>query len=287
MEPINFRCPICGRELSPVDRRLVCPGRHSFDLAKSGYVNLLPPSAAKIHGDNREMIAARHAFLEAGYYAPLRDALCVQAAKHLPPEAILLDAGCGEGYYTAGIANALPGATLYGIDLSKDALIFAARRKCGARLAAASVYKLPFADGEIDGVISVFSPFAGEEFRRVLRTDGLLLMVIPTERHLLGLKAALYERPYENRVAPTDMEGWERIERQDLSWTAVIEEGRMIDALFRMTPYFYRTRPADREKLAGLDRLETEFAFALLIYRKTYGNPGEKDRNRQNDRKEG
>lgn len=265
---VCYRCPVCKRPLIRESGRLVCENLHSYDLAKSGYVNLLGPAAATVHGDNREMIAARRDFLELGYYADMRETLCREIADRLPADAVLLDAGCGEGYYIQRIAEVMPEARIFGVDLSKDALIYSAKRKIGAELAVASVYHLPLPDGAVDGIVSVFSPFAGEEFLRVLKDGGYLFMVIPAARHLFGLKAAIYEHPYENRVAPYEMDGWDFVGKRNLASVALLEGQAQIDALFKMTPYYYRTRPADREKVAGLERLETEIAFEVLVYRK-------------------
>ena len=106
-----FRCPLCGSPLTQEERGCICPARHSFDRAAAGYVHLLPPNRmhSKAPGDDREMVAARAAFLERGYYAPLRQALeelVLEASAHLEGP-VLLDSGCGEGYYTAGMFRAL------------------------------------------------------------------------------------------------------------------------------------------------------------------------------------
>ena len=109
--PSLFRCPLCGSPLTQEERGCICPARHSFDRAAAGYVHLLPPNRmhSKAPGDDREMVAARAAFLERGYYAPLRQALeelVLEASAHLEGP-VLLDSGCGEGYYTAGMFRAL------------------------------------------------------------------------------------------------------------------------------------------------------------------------------------
>lgn len=137
---------------------------HCFDRARSGYVNLLLANRmhAKLPGDNREMVAARSRFLEGGYYAPLQNALCEQVLAFLPQmqAPVLLDSGCGEGYYTAAVAHAVhqaaPGASVLGADISKAALSAAAKRTKEAAFAVASAFALPVPDDSVDILTSVF-----------------------------------------------------------------------------------------------------------------------------------
>ncbi len=128
-----FSCPLCHAPLSRHERAFICPQRHQFDIAKEGYVNLLPVQHKRSRdpGDNAEMMQARRAFLDAGHYQPLRDTICSLFEETLPAEATaLLDIGCGEGYYTqafAGVGRAR-GAQTVGLDVSKAAIRAAAKR---------------------------------------------------------------------------------------------------------------------------------------------------------------
>lgn len=267
----HFICPICGKSLIKEEKRYFCEENHCFDISRQGYVNLLmsqKSGARGIHGDNREMIVARRKFLNSGSYAPLRDTLCREVAAHISENAVLLDAGCGEGYYTEGIARVLPEAAIYGIDISKDALSLMHSRQIPVLSAVASVYHMPFADDTFDAAVSVFSPFAREEFLRILKDRGMLFSVIPSKKHLFGLKSAIYDTPYENEVAPYEVEGFEFIDRREISYTLTLGSHDEIDALFRMTPYCYRTSDEGRRRVAALDRLETEVGFEILIYKK-------------------
>lgn len=134
----ELTCPVCGGVLHREERSLRCGAGHCYDLARQGYVNLLRTnqSKAKRHGDDKRMVAARTAFLDAGYYAPLRDAVAAAAAEFTAGDADVLDAGCGEGYYTAQVLHTLQqqGRTpsVCGVDISRDALICAHRRAPGA-----------------------------------------------------------------------------------------------------------------------------------------------------------
>ncbi len=266
----SFSCPICRRELFRKDRSLQCPSGHSFDLAKRGYVNLLCSQQSKLkrHGDDKRMLQARRAFLDSGAYAALRDALTVTVDREVNKTGILLDAGCGEGYYTAHIAEQCSALTVCGIDISKDALHMAATRTDRVELAVASTFALPIADHTLDGVVSVFAPCAEAEFARVLKPNGTLIRVIPTAQHLFGLKAAIYETPRPNKPERIDLDGFTLCHRQEIEQTLTLTSREDIHHLFEMTPYFYKTGQDDQARLLSRQSLVTEIAFAILTYRK-------------------
>lgn len=268
-----YKCPVCGERLEITGRSYVCSNRHSFDIAKSGYVNLLLSKhmGKTVHGDNKLMVQARRNFLDKGYYAPLKEALCEKVCRYFPDGGVLLDAGCGEGYYTAAVAEALKGcgksAEIYGIDISKTAVEFSAKRCKEATFATASVFHIPLGESSCDVVISLFSPYCGEEFRRVLRKSGVMILAIPSENHLWELKQAIYDTPYKNQVKPYELEGFAFIGKKKISRRIALENAEDIQSLFSMTPYYYRTGRIEQERLAALEKLETQTEFELLIYR--------------------
>lgn len=181
-------CPLCADPLTPDGRAVRCAGGHAFDLAKQGYVNLLPGDARPGTADTARMVAARADFLAAGHYAPLASAV----ADAVPDgTARVLDAGAGTGYYLAAVLDAVPGAVGLALDLSKFALRRAARAHGRARAAVWDVWRpLPVASGAVDVVVNVFAPRNAAEFHRVLRGDGTLLVVTPEPDHLAELRAA-------------------------------------------------------------------------------------------------
>ena len=263
-------CPLCGSDLAQNGTALRCPAGHSFDKSSAGYVHLMPANQlhAKNPGDDASMVEARAAFLSAGWYSPLRDALAARISALLPENGALLDAGCGEGWYTAGICAARPDLAVCAVDLSKYALRRAAKRLPGAELALCSVYRLPVKTGCLDGLMDVFSPVAPEEYARVLKPDGLFFYVTPAQRHLWELKQVLYPTPYENKAEAVDYPGFTRLEVVPVRYRVTLDSQAQIEALFRMTPYYYRTPAAGRAALAGLDRLECALEFDLHILRK-------------------
>ena len=264
------RCPVCGGPVSQQGRTLRCERGHSFDLSAEGYVNLLQNAKAET-GDGREMVAARRRFLEGGYYACLRDTLADLAEKFTGgrEHPAFFDAGCGEGYYTAGVFGRLcrPGRELaaVGFDLSRTAVRLAARRKSGACFAVAGIFDLPVRDGCADMVLSVFAPVAGAEFARVLRPGGYLIVAAPGPRHLFGLKEVLYDRPYENEEAQFSIPGMRQTDIVRVGGTVHLTGAQAVRDLFAMTPYFWHT-PADGiRRLEGVSKLETPAEFSVHV----------------------
>lgn len=268
-----FRCPICTAPLEREGKTYRCPAGHSYDISREGYVHLLPANQkhAKDPGDDKAMAAARSRFLDSGAYAPLREALCALSTSHTGPAPAVLDAGCGEGYYTAGILAALEAAgkmpRLAGADLSKPSLKKAARRAPEAEFAVASVYRLPLADHSVELVVNCFSPLALGEFLRVLRPGGTYLYVTPAAKHLWELKQVLYDKPYLKKEEAIPYEGF--------TYEAVVPvtarfraEGEVLRDLFRMTPYYWKTSKEGAGRLAALDGLDVTADFRIHVFRR-------------------
>lgn len=264
----GWLCPVCGESLRNDGRSYICSSGHCFDIAKSGYVNLIL-SNKSLHGDDREMIRARHAFLSSGHYGILRDALCdtLRGLSLGRRASVILDAGCGECYYTEAVKSTFPESEVLGIDLSKDALAIGGKRCAGIRLAVASVNAVPLRDSCCDAVLSVFSPLAAAEFRRVLKPDGVLIHVIPLARHLYAMKQILYSDPYENTEVRDAPEGFELMSERRICGNIHLTHGEL-ENLFTMTPYFYRTSDAGKKRLSKIESLDTEIGFGINVYRK-------------------
>ena len=274
-----WSCPICRQPLELEGKTYSCVHHHCFDLAHSGYVNLLPANRkhSKDPGDNRAMVQARREFLEQGYYLPLVQALCRELAQwaiHTPWDSLtLLDAGCGEGYYTAHIQHHLQSCgkpvEILGVDISKAAVEKAAKRHIpNSHFAVASVFDLPVLDGSCQGMINLFAPFQLQQAQRVLEEGGLLLLVIPGADHLWELKQAVYDTPYRNEQKDPALEGFVLQKQCSVTDRVMLSNPKDIQALFQMTPYSYKTSQRDMEKLMQLQQLETTIAFELLLYQK-------------------
>lgn len=270
MNTKSLVCPVCRGALGSDSRRLLCENGHSFDLAKSGYCNLLRSVKKSTHGDNRDMIRARRDFLSLGYYGFLADAVASAVSSVFSDGGTLLDAGCGEGYYTERVLSLLRDKDLHaiGVDISKDACEAAKKRIPSLSVVTASLYDLPIEDASVDILLLLFSPFAKEEISRVLKRGGYLITAFPERRHLFGLKSLLYDTPYENTPMPLALDGYELTDERLVEKNAVISGENAIQSLFMMTPYYYRTRPEDKARLSGITSLETELSFRLAVYKK-------------------
>lgn len=270
-----FRCPVCGEPLTRGESAYRCPGGHSYDIAREGYVYLLPSNQkhSAAPGDDRQMAQARRAFLSKGYYEPLLNTLCCQILNCTGSGPVVVDAGCGEGYYTAGIFQALQTAgrrpRMAGTDISKFSLRAAARRERGVEFAVASSFRLPLAGSSADVLLNCFSPLCLEEFRRVLRPGGVFLYVVPAADHLWELKEVLYDRPYRNEERETPYEGFSYLDIVPIDGVITLPGREDIQNLFRMTPYYWKTPRSGAERLAQLHTLTVRTAFHIHIFRRT------------------
>ena len=267
-----YVCPKCKAPLSFEERVAKCVAGHSYDRAREGYFNLLLTSVGGTHGDNKEMIEARRTFLESGCYAPLSDALNAAVIRVLPKNGTVLDGGAGEGYYTARLAEALCAEGLapeiYSFDRSKDAVRRLAKRRADLHPAVAGVYDMPVASESVDVVLNLFAPFAGDEILRVLKKGGHLCMAVPEREHLFGLKEKVYEHPYYNEVSAEIPMGFSLVDQIEIREQITLTEPSLIQALFAMTPYAYRTGKQGREAVQALQTLSTPIHFRLFLYRK-------------------
>lgn len=264
----EFVCPKCGEPLERGEKTYVCPLGHSYDIAREGYVNLLLANMmnSKAPGDSGDMVRARNRFLSKGYYAPLAAALAETAKRYLPNGGKLIDCGCGEGYYTEILADKVPGIEVTAFDISKPSVRIAAKRGGRAEYAVASVFNIPAGDGAFDAVLNCFSPLALEEYKRVLRKGGAYIYVVPGPRHLWQMKEAIYDSPYENAEEDVSYEGFSHSECIKVRDRIEISEKADIEALFQMTPYYWKTSEKGSEKLLSIEKLETEISFDIYVY---------------------
>ena len=264
-----LQCPNCSSALLVTEDGKMCKCRgersHCFDFSKSGYLNLSGPRGGE--GDNKEAILARRSFLNEGYYQPLSSKICQILKEHNVKR--VLDAGCGEGYYTNRLFDEMD---VLGIDLSKNGIDLAAKtakqKGNGFGFLIASLFTMPIRNESMDAVLNLFAPCAEEEFLRVLKPGGLLVLVAAGERHLLGLKKTIYDNPYLNMGRADLPQNMTLVSHDRLTYQACIRGNEQIMALFSMTPYYWRTSSTDREKLQNLENLETDLDFDIFLFRK-------------------
>lgn len=265
---MSFICPVCRSPVLKKEKNYVCKNGHNFDIAKSGYVNLLLGSSPKNHGDNKLMAAARHDFLAEGFYEPLKNSLRKTVSKFAHNGDIILDCGCGEGYYTSAVSKCVNKSAVFGTDISKDELSIAAKRDKLTSYAVASSFSLPFDNESINILLEIFSPYCGNEFRRVLKNGGIMIMAYPLENHLWELKKAVYDTPYKNETDDAVPNGFKLIENSEVKFLLNLQSQNDIKNLFAMTPYYYKTSKRDQQKLEKLDLLEVQAEFGISVYKK-------------------
>lgn len=270
--------PACRGELveAPDRRSWRCAGGHAYDVAREGHVHLLITHQRRQRdpGDSADMLRHRRRFLDAGHYGVLREAVAAAADVAARPGLRVLDAGCGEGYYTRTWPEAAPGVRLWGVDIAKPAVRMAAKRAvAGARYAVASVFDLPIVDGSVDLAVSIFAPLHSGEFERVVAPGGRVLTVTPGPDHLAGLKARLFAVPEPH----PDTGPFER----DGAATALVPEGTVrvtgevhlrgseaVADLLNMTPYAWYVAPEVRSAVVSEGSLSTAVDFLVSTYRR-------------------
>ncbi len=261
---MELLCPICREVLKKTERAWVCPNRHSFDIARQGYVNLLPVQNKRSRnpGDTKEQVASRREFLEGGFYAPIAQALCQMAQGCTGP---ILDAGCGEGWYSARLAEHL-GSELVGLDISKEAVRCAAGRYKNALWLCGSAARLPVKDHSVGLLTSLFALTVPEEFRRVLRPDGAFLQVLAAEDHLMGLKSIIYPQlHHKEKDSVPALPGFTLSQTRALRFDFTLE-GRQVQNLLAMTPHVYRIGSQGAERLRQTQTLSDTASCVLNLY---------------------
>ncbi len=265
---MEFVCPLCGELLRQQEKQYVCLNRHSFDIARQGYVHLLP--VQKKHslnpGDTREQVLSRRAFLENDYYAPIADALA-EEAKDLDIRGEILDVGCGEGWYSAALAGKL-GLPLTGLDISKEAVRCAAAKYKMHQWLCATAAHIPVPDESAGLLMSLFAITLPEEFCRVLQKDGYFFQVLAAEDHLLGLKSIIYpELKFREKDTVPELPGFTLVKSRPIRFTFTVE-GEQIQNLFSMTPHVYRIGKEGAENLRNTEVLTDTASCVLNVYRK-------------------
>lgn len=268
-------CPICGQALGGQGGTFRCPAGHAFDIAREGYVNLLPPQhrARGLKGDTVAMLHARRRFLDAGYYAPLLDLLVERVARaaggHSP---CIAEAGCGEGYFIGGIATALKerfglASEAFGMDLSKAAVRLAARRYRGVTFFVGDVNRgICLESGSLRVLLDIFAPRNPAEFARVLAPGGQALVVIPAPEHLASIRAEFglleIQEEKERRVLERFAADFDLVEREELRYPLLLPPAAVAD-LIAMGPSQWHREPGWALP-EGTPPLATEAAFVVL-----------------------
>lgn len=269
-----LRCPQCGHDgaLTRAGGSLRCAAGHTFDIARSGYVSLLPAGPLKAAGDTAAMIAARNDFLAAGHYAGLAAALADMASAGQAAQGCVADVGAGTGYYLAAVLDRLAGCAGLALDVSKSALRVAARAHPGIAAVRCDAWRpLPVADGAVDVALSLFAPRNAAELARIVRPGGRLLVGTPDADHLAELIGPLdmltVDQTKEERLAAKLSPYFERDAVTEYR-AAVTLDHRAIGMLVTMGPSSWHTGPGElAERIAELaDPVPVTVAVRLASY---------------------
>ncbi|EFX58013.1 putative RNA methyltransferase [Streptococcus sp. M334] len=261
-----FACPICQENLTLVESSLKCNNRHSFDLAKFGYVNLAPQIKQSANYD-KENFQNRQQILESGFYQAILEDISDLLATN-PSAKTVLDIGCGEGFYSRKLQESHPDKTFYAFDISKDSVQIAAKSEpnWAVNWFVGDLARLPIKDASMDILLDIFSPANYGEFKRVLKENGLLIKVIPTENHLKEIRQKvekqLTNKDYSNQdIKDHFQNNFTILSSKTASLTKPIT-AEQLQALLSMTPLLFHV---DQSKIDWSDLTEITIEAEILV----------------------
>lgn len=261
-----FACPICQENLTLLESSLKCNNRHSFDLAKFGYVNLAPQIKQSANYD-KENFQNRQQILESGFYQAILEAVSDLLSNSKNAKTIL-DIGCGEGFYSRKLQESHLDKTFYAFDISKDSVQIAAKSEpnWAVNWFVGDLARLPIKDASMDILLDIFSPANYGEFRRVLSKDGILIKVIPTENHLKEIRQKvqdqLTKKDYSNQDIKEHFQGhFTILSNQTASLTKTITADQL-QSLLSMTPLLFHI---DQTKIDWSDLTEITIEAEILV----------------------
>lgn len=269
-EMIKLICPICGDSLTENGKTLICPKNHNFDIARQGYVNLLPVQNKKSlnPGDAKEMLLARRDFLNAGHYMPICDSVIRAIQKYINGESpVIADIGCGEGYYTSAFEENCH-AVCVGIDIAKDGVKMACSRNKNILWLVATASKLPLKDHSVDGVTAMFSLMLPDEYARILKKGGCVIEVTVGSEHLKELKSIIYDTVFEQHKYPSPCGNrFTEMECNEYRYTMTLNNNELQNLLL-MTPHFWRIHKERKEKLQSIESLAVTVHYWVRVLKK-------------------
>ena len=276
-----LKCPVCNLSLKKCEKQYVCLNNHSYDIASKGHINLLLANQKKTKdpGDSKEMMEGRRDFLNKGYYHTFSEALNEIIISNISGSNVnILDAGCGEGYFLSRLKEAIyrkesnyienKEFSFFGVDISKAAVTYAAKRDKKINFIVGSNFNLPIMPNSIDIIIRNFAPSDEAELKRVLKDNGKLVVVTPGIQHLYGLKEILYVNARKHEEKEITFEGFKLIDHTEVKYNIHVEDAEDVKSLITMTPYYWTFDNSMREKAKDTSKLSTELDFNISVYEK-------------------
>lgn len=281
IEVKNIACPIDGEKLVSSGKQLNCSNGHSFDIARQGYVNLLPVQhkRSKQPGDSKAMVLARSEFLDSGIYEPISETLNALVLSQMREEKdhCILDAGCGEGYYLDSLCHFLKmqdcdrNVSFIGLDISKDAIIQSSRRNKHICWLVGTNRQPPVVTESIDIILCLFGFVNWEAFSKVLKPGGLLILVDPGAEHLKELREIIYPEVNKTEAQETIAEksSFTLLKKEVLTYRTMIDSNELIKHLLLMTPHFYRASKEGRLRAEALSKLDITVSVLFRVMQKS------------------
>lgn len=273
----NLTCPIDGEPLQRQASSLKCSQGHSFDLAKTGYVNLLPvqKKRSKDPGDSKEMVSSRQNFLNLQHYLPIIDAIIESwPAEAWQDNMRILDAGCGEGYYLEHLGQVFEKQATttdrVGLDISKWAVTAASKRDKRVSWIVGSNASLPVPDQRFDIILCLFGFPVFQEFQRALTESGYLLLVESGPEHLIELREILYDSIHAYKATHADgVPGFELCSEHNKRFHFSLSSQQQIQDLLSMTPHIHKASYQGKQAIKQIDKISVTADIKLRWYRKT------------------
>ncbi len=277
----NLTCPIDGARLEQKDGQLICENGHSFDIARQGYVNLLPVQhkRSKQPGDSKAMVLARTEVLNSGIYEPVASKLIEIVSEQMASDdkTCILDAGCGEGYYLEMIFNALSdnhdSLSFIGLDISKDAIIQSTKRNKQISWLVGTNRQPPVKDESIDIILCLFGFICSNAFSKALKPGGKVILVDPGREHLKELRKIIYpelKKTDQSNALQDATEGFwfSLLKTEELTFKVKLSSNERIKQLLIMTPHFYRASKEGRQAASCLTELEITIDVVFRVLEK-------------------
>ena len=267
----NLACPIDGLKLVTGNKQWTCPNGHTFDIARQGYINLLPvqQKRSKHPGDSKEMVVARTHFLDTGIYQPLASAIVEQVKSLIANDEItdnetfyLLDAGCGEGYYFDNLHQSLDTIeqntelSFVGLDISKEAILQASKRSKNITWLVGTNRQPPLVEASVDLILCVFGFVNFEGFAKVLKSGGKVVLVDPGLEHLKELRELIYEKVNHTELTDIETEQFSIVDTQSCKFKTGNIDNENIKNLLSMTPHLFRASKEGKVAASELKMLD-------------------------------